>query len=254
MSNESKNPEKPADKKAAGKRLILIATNKGGVGKSTAAIHIGDYLSENGVPFVAFDPDHANASFARFFAKEGKNPSFMRLINTADDTSLDQITRAFDEENAKIVLVDGVGAQQAAFLNWIEEINLFDRAPELGLKITFVVIVDEDKDTVDQARALAGRAADQVEYLIIRNLKNTPETTIYDTSTARKLLTEALGGKEITFPKLKANLVSIVQSESLRLSQAEKAESVYVNDRYRFSAYKKAIFKELESVKDLLTT
>jgi hypothetical protein len=247
------------------KRLILIATNKGGVGKSTAAINIGDYLQTNSIPFVAFDPDHANASFARFFQikgdktndKEGgkktTNPSFMRLINTADDSSLDQITRAFDEEKAQIVLVDGVGAQQAAFLNWIEEIGLFERAPSLGLKITFVIIVDEDKDTVDQAREVASKASDQVEYLVIRNLKNSPETSIYDNSPARKLIVNALGGKEITFPKLKPQLVSIVQSESLKLSEAETSDAVYVNDRFRFAAYKKVIFGELDSVKSLLT-
>jgi nucleoside-triphosphatase THEP1 len=245
------------------KRLILIATNKGGVGKSTAAINIGDYLQSNNIPFVAFDPDHANASFARFFqikeknedgtASKTSNPSFMRLINTADDSSLDQITRAFDEENAEIVLVDGVGAQQAAFLNWIEEISLFERAPSLGLKITFVIIVDEDKDTVDQAREVANKASDQVDYLVIRNLKNSPETTIYDNSPARKLIVNALGGKEITFPKLKPQLVSIIQSESLKLSEAESSEAVYVNDRFRFSSYKKVIFSELDSVKELLT-
>lgn len=236
------------------KRLVLIATNKGGVGKSTAIIHIADHLRGKNIPFVAFDPDHANASFARFFQKpDGSKEDSMRLINIADDSSLDEITKVFDDEKENLVLVDGVGAQQETFLNWIEEIGLFDRAKDMNLKITFVLVVDEDKDTVDQAMAVAERAEDNVDYLVIRNLKNTSETRIYDESPARKLLKEALGAKEITFPKLKGNLVTVVQKESLRLSQAEKSESVYINDRCRIGAYRKQIEKALTSVEALIT-
>lgn len=246
--------QEPTSPSTKAKRLVLVATNKGGVGKSTAVIHIADHLRENKIPFVAFDPDHANASFARFFKKaDGTKENSMRLINIADDSSLDQITRVFDEENENLVLVDGVGAQQETFLNWIEEIGLFDRAAEINLKITFVLVIDEDKDTVDQAMSVAERAEDKVDYLVIRNLKTTSETKIYDTSPARKLLTSALGAKEITFPKLKGNLVSIIQTESLRLSQAEKADKVYVNDRFRISAYRKQIQKALESIEALIT-
>lgn len=249
-------PAKTPDKttQPSTKRLVLVATNKGGVGKSTAIINIADHLNEQGIPFVAFDPDHANASFARFFAKEdGSREDFMRLVNIADDSSLDQITRVFDEENANLVLVDGVGAQQETFLNWIEDIGLFDRAKEMNLRITFVLVVDEDKDTVDQALAVAGRAGEEVDYLVIRNLKNSEETRIYDSSTARKMLTGPLNGKEITFPKLKGNLVSIIQSESLRLSEAEKHDKVYVNDRMRFKRYRSLVEAELAKVKDLIT-
>lgn len=236
------------------KRLVLVATNKGGVGKSTAMIHIADHLRGKNIPFVAFDPDHANASFARFFKKpDGSKEDCMRLINIADDTSLDQITRVFDDEDESLVLVDGVGAQQETFLNWIEEIGLFDRAEEMNLKITFVLVVDEDKDTVDQAMMVAERAEDKVDYLVIKNLKNTAETRIYDASPARKLLVSALHAKEITFPKLKGNLVSVIQNESLRLSQAEASESVYVNDRFRIGAYRKQIEKALETIETLIT-
>ena len=240
--------------KSQSKRLVLVATNKGGVGKSTAIINIADYLKEREIPFVAFDPDHANASFARFFANpDGSRPDFMRLINIADDTSLDQITRVFDEEDANLVLVDGVGAQQETFMNWIEDIGLFERAKEMDLKITFVLVVDEDKDTVEQAMAVAGRVEDQVDYLVVKNLKNSEETRIYDGSAARKMLNGALSAKEITFPKLKGNLVSIIQSESMRLSEAATSEAVYVNDRMRFKRYRAAIEGELAKVEPLFT-
>jgi cellulose biosynthesis protein BcsQ len=235
------------------KRLILTMTNKGGVGKSTAVIHIADYLLENKIPFIAFDPDHANASFARYFQENGKAQPFMRLINIMDDSSMDQITKAFDEENAKLVIVDGVGAQNETFHAWMEDIGLFDRAEEMGLRITVILIIDEDKDTVDQAKDIAEKVEDRVDYLIIKNLKNTSHTTIYDQSMARKLIIDSLNGKEITFPKLKGHLVTIAQTESLRLSRASNTEKIYINDRARFESYKKTIFKALDSVKSIIT-
>lgn len=250
----SKSTETTAPKTKEPKRLILVATNKGGVGKSTAVIHIADHLHEKGIPFVAFDPDHANASFARFFQKEdGGEAGNMRMINIADDSSLDQITRVFDTGEANLAIVDGVGAQQETFLNWIEEIGLFERAAEMDLKITFVLVIDEDKDTVDQALTVAGRAENKVDYLVIKNLKNTSETRIYDASPARKMLVGMLKAREITFPKLKGNLVTVIQNESLRLSQAEKSDKVYINDRFRITGYRKQVTAALDSVEEILT-
>lgn len=232
------------------KRLIIIATNKGGVGKSFTAINIADFLKERNVNIVAFDPDHANASFARFFTKK-ERPEWVKIINIADDTSLDQITKAL-EAGAEVALVDGVGSQQTNFLNWMEEIDLYSRAPEMNLKITLVLIVDEDKDTVDQAKDVAGRAGDQVDYIVVRNLKTTSTTTIYDDSAARKMLTNILNAKEITFPKLKDHLVTMMQSKSLRLAEAEKDPEVYTNDRKRIETYRKKITQELEKASDYL--
>jgi hypothetical protein len=256
MKPTEKTTSQPQASASAGpepKRLVLVATNKGGVGKSTAIIHIADHLQEQGVPFVAFDPDHANASFARFFRKpDGSHEEFMRLINIADDTSLDQITKVFDSGESNLVLVDGVGAQQEVFLNWIEDIGLLERAKEMGLKVTFVLVIDEDKDTVDQAMSVAERVEEGVDYLVIRNLKNTEETRIYDQSPARKLLNGALGAVEVTFPKLKGSLVTTIQKESLRLSQAEHDESVYVNDRYRFASYRRQITQALTKAEALI--
>lgn len=253
MSKNTEPTPTATDKKAE-KRLILVATNKGGVGKSTAVIHIADFLKSQGIPFLAFDPDHANASFARFFRKpDGTNEEFMRFINIADDASLDQITKALDSGETNLAIVDGVGAQQETFLNWIEEIALFERAADMNLKITFILVVDEDKDTVDQAMTVAARADSQVDYLVIKNLKNSSETRIYDSSPARKMLTGALGAKEITFPKLKGNLVSVIQTESLRLSQAQTSEKVYINDQYRLANYRKQIGTALLSVVELIT-
>lgn len=243
----------PVSKPTQGKsnRLVMVATNKGGVGKSTAIIHIGDFLLQAGIPFVAFDPDHANHSLARFFTKEdGEREEYMKLINIADDSSLDQITKVFDEGVGNLVLVDGVGALQEAFQTWIEEIALFERAEDMDLKITFILVVDEDKDTVEQAMQVASWAGDQVDYLVIKNLKTTESTSIYDNSAVRKTLVNMLGAKEITFPKMKGNLVPIIQDKSLRLSEAEKSSAVYVNDRYRVSAYRKRVFKEIEAAKE----
>ena len=232
------------------KRLILVATDKGGVGKSTFSIHVADYLKEKGEKFIAFDPDSANNSFARFFTENGKPEKWMRFINIMEDTSLDQITKALEEET-DIVLVDGIASQQKAFLNWIEEIDLFNRRKELSLDITFVLVVDEDVDTVEQVLTTVKRAEENVEYLVVKNLKNAETSEIYDSSQARKMI-NLFSPIEIVFPKLKGPLVTIIQSKSLTLSKASKDERVYKNDQMRFGNYKKRIWGELDKAKDLL--
>jgi len=258
MENSTQATQKTSQQKKAEKpersRIVMIATNKGGVGKTTISLHICDYLTAKGVKVAAFDPDNANASFARFLTKPGeeKPEEFVKIINIADDTSLDQITRTVDSHDVQVVLVDGVGSQQSAFLNWIDEIALFERKEEMNLDITFIIIVDEDRDTVDQALEVANFAEDNVDYLVVKNLKNSRETTIYEDSPARKVLSQIYDAKEVTLPKMKDHLVSLIQGKSLRLSHAEKDDAIYENDRYRIASYRKKVWAELEKVESVI--
>ena len=228
----------------------MTAIDKGGVGKSTFNIHLVDWALARGQRLVAFDPDMANSSFARFFSDrdgDGKlRPEpFMRFINIADDTSLDQITRAVEAESP-LCVVDGIAAQQRVFLDWIDEIGLFERKGEMGLDITFVRIADEDADTVDQCANAVLRVGDKVDWVLVKNHKTVEQTTIFDKATVRQALQD-MGAIEVVLPRLKGHLVSLIQSKSLPLSRAIAHPEVYTNDRERLRAYQAQVWGGLDT-------
>jgi hypothetical protein len=227
---------------AGTKRLILQATSKGGVGKSYITVNLCEWLRSQRVPFVAFDPDWCNSTLTRFYSEA-------EFIDISEAIHLDNVIRAF--ERTDLVLTDGVGSLQAKFIDWLEETRVFDLREELSLDITMLVIIEEDKETVFQAGQAAQRVGDRANWLVVRNLKTSPVTEIYDNSNARKSLLD-LGAKEITIERLPWNLNSMIQKSSKSIGALIEDESIFFLERQRMRSYQQRLFEEFASAREYL--
>ncbi len=232
----------PAGTPRWARRLIMVAVEKGGVGKSFFMVNLAGWMNRRRQPFVAFDPDYCNSTFTRFV------PS-ARFLDISQALNLDQIIEAFDE--TATVLVDGVGSQQKVFLDWMDETNLLDYKAEMNLAVTLVLIVEEDKDTVFQAGEAARRFGTKVDWLVVRNLKTYPTTRIYDNSKARKELLR-LHASEITLHKMPAHLAAHLQAETLTTATALGARETPLIDRQRLVKFERDLDSQLDSVKQVL--
>ncbi len=230
-------PEKPGVK-----RLILSATSKGGVGKSYVTINLIEWLQSLGTPFVAFDPDWCNSTLTRFYESA-------EFIDISEEVHLDNVIRAF--ERTDLVIADGVGSLQTKFVDWLEEARVFEMREQLGLEITFIVIIEEDKETVFQAGQAAKRVGNNANWLVVRNLKTSPVTEIYDGSNARKELL-ALGAREITIERLPWNLNSMLQKSSKSINGLIQDDSVFFLERQRLRSYQQRLFEEFAGARDVL--
>lgn len=224
------------------KRLIVPATSKGGVGKSYLTLNLCEWLRAQEVPFVAFDPDWCNSTLTRFYAEA-------EFIDISEAVHLDNVIRAF--ERTDLVLTDGVGSLQTKFIDWLEETRVFDMREDLSLDITMLLIIEEDKETVFQAGQAVQRVGDRANWLVVRNLKTSPVTEIYDNSNARKSLLE-LGAKEITIERLPWNLNSMIQKTSKSISGLVEDESIFFLERQRMRSYQQRLFDEFTSARDFL--
>lgn len=147
------------------KRLILLAIDKGGAGKSFFCVRLLEWLASRRQPFAAFDPDFSNSTLTRFYPET-------HFLDIRHSENLDHLVEVFNTES--LSLVDGVGAQQQIFLNWMDETNLLEIGGEMNLAVTLVLIVEEDKDTVYQAGEAVRRIGDRADWLVVRNLKLGP--------------------------------------------------------------------------------
>ncbi len=231
-----------SSRRAGQKRLVLSATSKGGVGKSFVSINLAEWLRLQGVDFVAFDPDWCNSSLTRFYPEA-------EFIDISEAVHLDNVIRAL--ERADLVLVDGVGSLQMKFIEWLEETRVFDLREELGLDITLIVIIEEDKETVFQAGQAAKRVGSRADWLVIRNLKTSPVTEIYDASNARKELL-ALGAREMTLDRLPWNLSSILQRTSKSIGGLVSDEEIFFLERQRLRTYQQRLFGEFAGAREIL--
>jgi hypothetical protein len=118
------------------KRLILVAMDKGGVGKSFFTILLTQWLRAHKREFLAFDPDYHNSTLTRFVPEA-------QFLDIRHSENLDRIIEVMQEH--PLVVVDGVGSQQRIFLDWLEETNLLKLRHAMRLELTLVLIVEEDK-------------------------------------------------------------------------------------------------------------
>ncbi len=224
------------------KRLIMVAIDKGGVGKSYFCIRLIEWLIANGVNFCAFDPDFSNSTLTRFYPDA-------KFLDIRHSENLDHIVESFDTND--LILVDGVGAHQSIFLDWMEETDLLNVKQELGLSVTLVLIIEPDKDTVHQAGEAAKRAGKLVDWLVVKNMKLSNQLKIYENSQARQTLL-ANGAKEIVLEKLQPQLAELLQDKSWTMERALDGGQLDLMDRQRVVSYSRAWFHQLDQVKSIL--
>jgi hypothetical protein len=224
------------------KRLIMVAIDKGGVGKSFFCIRLIEWLNLHGVNFTAFDPDFSNSTLTRFYPPA-------RFLDIRHRENLDQIVESLD--NSDLILVDGVGAHQSIFLDWMEETDLLNVKQQLGLAVTLVLIIEADKDTVHQAGEAAKRAGNLVDWLVVRNMKMSDTSRIYEQSQARQTLL-ANGAREVTLEKLPPHLGEMLQAKSWTMDQALEQSELFLLDRQRLVSYSRSWFEQLDHAKSIL--
>ena len=224
------------------KRLILTAIDKGGVGKSFFCVRLIEWLPEVHRSFIAFDPDFNNSTLTRFYPEA-------QFLNIGHSENLDLIVEALDSTD--VVLVDGVGAQQRVFLDWMEETDLLKVKASLGLSVTLVLILEEDKDTVFQAGEVARRVGSQAEWLVVKNYKQSQSLRIYQNSRAREDLLR-IGAREIDLQKLSEHLTTILQLNSWTIPQALASNTLNLLDRQRLVEYSRELNRQLFDIQSIL--
>src|SRR6266478_4923429 len=128
--------------------IHLIGGEKGGVGKSLVALLLAQYMIDNNIPFLGFDSDRSHGALLRFYAGYASPV----LIDSYE--SMDAIVEAAAEVPERRVLVDLAAQTQERLTQWMDDSQLLEVAPELGLNIRYWHVMDAGKDSVDLLKRL----------------------------------------------------------------------------------------------------
>lgn len=209
------------------KRLILFAQDKGGIGKSFVATLLHDYLIEQPIRLKAFDLDHANSTFQRYVP----DAEFIDTDVDADKLAvLDRLVHATDDHD--VVLADNRAAGGAKVQQYLEENRLTSLQAEMGFTLVFVVIAVDDKDAVSQIADLVDLYGDRVRWLVVRNLRDGAEPSVFMASKTRQRLL-ALGAVEIEVPGLAEVTRNRLQLANLTVGRGRTAPELHLLDRSR---------------------
>lgn len=228
------------------KRLIILAQDKGGIGKSFVATLLHDHLSERNVRLKAFDLDHANSTFQRYVPEA----VFIDTDVDADKLGvLDQLVHALEEVD--VVLADNRAAGGAKVRQYLDENRLTSLQQEIGFALVLVVVAVDDKDAVSQIADLVDLYGDKVRWLVVRNLRDGPAPSVYMNSKTRQRLT-ALGAVEVEVPCLAEVTRNRLQLANLTVGRGRTAPQLHLLDRSRCIRFHDRMAEEFGKAGSLL--
>jgi hypothetical protein len=193
-------------------RLILTHGEKGGVGKTTVARVIADFLTSHDVSFKAFDAEGATGQLLRF------HPGETASVDVADAARIAPVLDyVMEGSGRKIALVD-LGARSGEDVKgWLYRGGALEEAESGRLGITVVYVLGGAVDSVGHLKECFNSLGRDVSYVVVKNFGVADKFEVYDQSNIRKDLL-AIGAREIAFPALDGSVYQAVDRASIPFS------------------------------------
>jgi hypothetical protein len=227
--------------------IHLIGGEKGGVGKSLVARLVAQYFIDHSIPFLGFDSDRSHGALLRFY--EG----YASPVVVDQYDSLDAIVEAATEQPERRILVDLAAQTQQSVTNWMDESQLLELAPELGLHIRYWHVMDTGKDSVDLLHRLLDRYEQRLNYVIVQNQLRGEEFGILRQS-GQLERARGWGAEVITVKRLQEATVTKIDANSSSFwaaSQSDEKSGARLGllERQRLRNWLKSAYSEIARVK-----
>jgi Mrp family chromosome partitioning ATPase len=158
------------------RQINIIVNGKGGVGKSFFATNFVQYLKDHQIEHQAIDTDNENSTLKRFHGEA-------EFINIEKVQQIDVLFSILERSN--LVVVDCRAASTDIFLDYFNEVKLFEILGMLGASLTVVSPVNHEADSVEQVKIIAEALGDRCRYVIVKNQAHSEQFKIYDQSHTR---------------------------------------------------------------------
>ncbi len=226
--------------------IHLIGGEKGGVGKSLAARLLAQYMIDRSIPFLGFDSDRSHGALLRFYG------GYASPILIDNYESLDVIVEAAVENPERRILVDLAAQTNDQLTQWMDDSQLLEVAPEIGLHIRYWHVMDSGRDSVDLLKRLIDRHGPRLNYTLVLNQIRSADFRILDAS-GEKERAQALGAGIVTLRRLHAtSMIKIDAASASFWAVANKSEGdttgLGLLERQRVKVWLQHAFAEIDKV------
>ncbi len=174
--------------------VILIGADKGGVGKTTVARVLLDYLARNGVLARAFDTEWPRGTLKRF------HPAITEIVSITQTSDQMRVIDTLGDA-AKVSVVDVRAGQLRPTLEALRTIGFLEAA-EAG-EFTFLLfhILGSSIASLDEIAETSPFAAD-ARYFLVKNFISENTFFEWDPDTYRGYFNRVKSATDITIPRL----------------------------------------------------
>jgi hypothetical protein len=175
--------------------VILIGADKGGVGKTTVARSLLDYLGDRQVRARAFDTEVPRGTLKRFYPE---------LTDVVDINHVPDQMRIFDTINtteAAVSLIDIRAGLLSPTLRALRNIGFIEAAKKGHLTFVVFHILGPSIASLDEIAETAAYLGD-AKYIMVKNFINNTHFFEWDEATHASYFKRIPDAVEITIPKL----------------------------------------------------
>ncbi|HEU0120267.1 MAG TPA: hypothetical protein VFQ91_07060 [Bryobacteraceae bacterium] len=245
MSTATSSEKSKTAVTAAKPRLVLTHGEKGGVGKTTVARLVADFLVAREASFRAFDAEGAAGQLLRF------HPAQTTAVEVEKAAAIAPVLDYLMDGNPKRLALVDLGARSGEDLkDWLYKGGALEEAENGHLGITVVYVLGGAVDSVGHLKECFSALGSEVDYIIVKNYGVAAKFDVYEGSNVRQDLLAA-GAKEISIPVLDGTVYQSVDKASLSFSAFCESEAGYTERRY-CRTWLRECFAALEEVSGLL--
>lgn len=175
--------------------VILVGADKGGVGKTTVARTLADYLVGKNVPTRAFDTETPKGTLKRFHS------DMTEVVDIASTSDQMKILDTLNTAQVKVSLIDARAGSFAASLRALRDIGFLDAVREGQFTFILFHVLGSSIASLDEIAETAPFAPD-ADYFLVKNHVN--ETTFFewDPATYSSYFSKTRSAGEVAIPKL----------------------------------------------------
>jgi hypothetical protein len=223
--------------------IHLVGGEKGGVGKSLVARLMAQYMIDREIPFLGFDSDRSHGALLRFYA------GYASPVLVDSYESLDVIVEAASEQPERRILVDLAAQTNDQLTQWMDDSQLLEVAPEIGLNIRYWHVMDSGRDSVDLLKRLMDRHGSRLNYTLVLNQLRGDDFRILELSGQKERALE-LGASVIALKRLhETSMMKIDASSASFWAIANKSEAdtsgLRILERQRVKVWLKHAYEEI---------
>lgn len=175
--------------------VIVVGADKGGVGKTTIARAVLDFLSLNNIQTRAFDTETPRGTLYRFHPEE---TTIVDLTSTADQM---KIIDTLNSSQARVSVIDVRAGGLSPALEALDEIGFFDAVKAGEFRFILLHVIGPSIASLDEIAEIAPYMAD-ANYFMVKNHVNDTTFFEWDPNTHAKYFEDVTTTGEITIPKL----------------------------------------------------
>jgi hypothetical protein len=188
--------------------VVIVGADKGGVGKTTVARTLIDYLGARLVQVRAFDTEWPRGTLKRF------HPDLTELVDITAVADQMKIFDTLNSSSAPITLIDVRAGLMSPTLKALSDIGFIDAARKGQITFALFHILGPSIASLDEINETAG-CLGEAKYFLVKNFINNTHFFEWDEATHASYFKRIKGAVEITIPKLNEMATEQVELASL---------------------------------------